>query len=56
MHIEGYSPITNWVGAYLSVKDYYSALTAAGYVTCEQDFALLDGDTLLKYWRSDESP
>jgi hypothetical protein len=56
VHIEGYSPITNWVGAYLSVKDYYSALTAAGYVTCEQDFALLDGDTLLKYWRSDESP
>jgi len=56
VHIEGHSPITNWFGAYLSVKDYYLALTSAGYVTCEQDLALLNGENLLKYWTFNESP
>ena len=56
VHIEGHSPVTNWFGAYLSVKDYYLALTAAGYVTCEQDLALLNGENLLKYWTFNESP
>ena len=54
IYLEGHSPIINWFGAYLSVKQFYVALTEAGFVTCEEDVAALNNETLLKYWRFDE--
>ena len=55
-HIEGYSPVTQWFGAYLSLNDFYLALNAAGYVTCEQDLALLEDEVLMRYWTFNETP
>ncbi len=55
VHIEGYSPVISWYGAFNSLSNFYGNLVQDGYVTCETDVKALGSEWLLSYWERSES-
>lgn len=50
VHIEGYTPVTSWWGAFLSLDEFYKSLAKSGYVTCKQDVAQFSDEFLMRQW------
>lgn len=53
VYLEGYTPVTSWWGAYLSLDEFYKSLSESGYVTCQQDIAALSDEFLMMHWTND---